>query len=58
MAKYYLPFEETQHGWYEIEADSLEHAKELAEDTAFVMDLEPNYKSGNTEWFPEYISEE
>jgi hypothetical protein len=58
MAIYYLPFEETQRGWFEIEADSLEQAKELAGDTAYVMDLEPHYKDGNTEWFPEYVGED
>jgi hypothetical protein len=58
MATYYLPFEEIQRGWYEFEADDLEHAKQLAEDTDFVMDLEANYKDGRTEWFVEQIEEE
>ena len=57
MPTYYLPFEEIQRGWYEIEAPSLEEAKALAEDTAFVMDLEPNYKDGKTEWFVEQMGE-
>lgn len=57
MKTYYLPFEEIQRGWYEIEADSLEHAKQLADNTAYVMDLEPNYKDGTTEWFIEQIGE-
>lgn len=57
MPTYYLPFEEIQRGWYEIEAPSLEEAKALAEDTAFVMDLEPNYRDGTTEWFVEQMGE-
>lgn len=58
MPSYYLPFEEVQRGWYEIEAPTLEEAKALAEDTAFVMDLEPNYLGdGRTEWFVEQMGD-
>lgn len=56
MAKYYLPFYETQRGWYEIEADSLEEAKQLADNTDYISDLEPNYKDGQTEWDADEIS--
>jgi len=50
MSKYILPFIETQRGWYEIEATSLEHAKLLASDMDYMVDLEPNYKSGQVNW--------
>ena len=50
MGKYILPFTEVQRGWYEIEADSLEQAKLLASDMDYMVDLEPNYKSGHVDW--------
>lgn len=57
MPTFYLPFEEVQRGWYEIEAPTLEEAKALAEDTSFVMELEANYRDGTTEWFVEQMGE-
>lgn len=50
MPKYILPFTEVQRGWYEIEAESLEHAQELADNASYIADLEPNYKDGYTDW--------
>lgn len=50
MAKYVLPFIETQRGWYEIEADTIEEARKLAQDLDYMVDLEPNYKDGYTDW--------
>lgn len=57
MATYILPFYETQRGWYEIEADSIEEARKLAEDDDYMLDLEQYYKDGQTEWDPAEISE-
>jgi hypothetical protein len=50
MSKYALPFLEVNRGWYEIEADSLEEAKQIAIEGAFTEDHEPFYKDGRTEW--------
>jgi hypothetical protein len=50
VAKYILPFTETQKGWYEIEADSLEQAKLLASDMDYMVDIEPNYNGGEVYW--------
>jgi hypothetical protein len=58
MAKYILPFTETQQGWYEIEADSLEQAKLLASDMDYMIDLEPNYKSGQVNWDENDVEED
>lgn len=52
---YILPFEETMRGWYEIEANSLEHAKEIARAGDFTEYAEPYYRHGNTEWDAEEI---
>lgn len=56
MAKYYLPFYETQRGWYEIEADSIEEARQLADNTDYISDLEPNYRDGETDWDSDEIT--
>lgn len=58
VAKYILPFVETQRGWYEIEADSLEQAKSLASDMDYMVDLEPNYKDGHVNWDENEIEED
>jgi hypothetical protein len=58
MTKYILPFTEVNSGWYEIEANNLEHARQLVEDTDYVMDLEPFYKGGETYWETEELQEE
>ena len=50
MPKYVLPFIETQRGWYEIEANNIEEAKDLAQNTDYIAELEPNYKDGYTDW--------
>lgn len=55
MAKYILPFQETQQGWYEIEATTIEEAKKLAEDMDYMAELEPNYRHGTTDWDVEDI---
>jgi hypothetical protein len=47
---YTLPFTETNRGWYEIEADSLEEAKAIVIKGDFTEDHDPNYKDGYTEW--------
>ena len=57
MATFILPFYESQRGWYEIEANTLEEAKALVEDNDYISDLEPNYKDGQTDWDPEEITE-
>ena len=50
MTKYILPFTETQQGWYEIEAESLEQAKSLASDMDYMVDLEPHYRHSHVNW--------
>lgn len=50
MTTYILPFFETQRGWYEIETNTIEEARELAKDMDYMAELEPNYKDGYTEW--------
>jgi len=50
MPNYILPFEETLKGWYEIEANSLEHAKEIARQHDFTECREPEYRHGTTDW--------
>ena len=49
MPKFIMPFEEHLRGWYEIEADTLEEAKAIIQETDLV-DYEPNYKDGYTDW--------
>lgn len=48
--KFILPFTEFQRGWYEIEADSLEEAREIAIAGDFTEDHEPFYKDGEVSW--------
>lgn len=50
MATYILPFEETNRGWYEIEASSLEEARQIVIQGDFTVDHEPNYKDGYRIW--------
>ena len=50
MPMYVLPFTETNRGWYEIEADSLEEAKAIVIKGDFTEDHDPNYKDAYTEW--------
>ena len=50
MAKYILPFWEEQRGWYEIEADSLDKAKEIVKLSDFTENHEPQYRGGQVEW--------
>ena len=57
MATYILPFYEAQRGWFEIEADSIEEARKLAEDNDYMADIEQYYKDGQTEWDPAEITE-
>lgn len=57
MPKYILPFYEYQRGWYEIEADSLEEAKEIVIDGDFTENHEQFYKDGSVEWDEEEIYE-
>lgn len=57
MGTYILPFEERQTGWYEIEAESLEQAKALADNTDYIAELEPNYKDGYTDWNSDDVTE-
>lgn len=52
---YIVPFVETMNGWYEIEANSLEHAKEIARAGDFTEYAEPRYKSGATNWDAEEV---
>lgn len=58
MAKYILPFEEHQRGWYEIEADSIEEAKAIVIAGDFTEDHEPFYKDGVVEWDENELYEE
>jgi hypothetical protein len=58
MPKYTLPFTEIQRGWYEIEANSLEEAKQIVIAGDFTENTEPNYKDGITEWDPETLRED
>lgn len=58
MQKFILPFTEINKGWFEIEAENLEQAKALVEQTDFVMDLEPFYKGGDTYWETEQLTKE
>lgn len=57
MKTYILPFTEYQRGWYEIEAESLEHAKTIVELGDFTETCEPFYKDGLVEWDKETIVE-
>lgn len=57
MTKYYLPFEEYQRGWYEIEADSLEEAQAIVRVGDFSEYLDPNYKDGYTTWDIDMLQE-
>lgn len=58
MKKYTLPFIETQRGWYEIEANSLEEARQIVIAGDFTENTEPNYKDGITEWNEDDLIEE
>jgi hypothetical protein len=58
MPKYLLPFIETQNGWYEIEANTIEEAKQLADDMDYMVDLEPNYGNGSVTWDSNEIMED
>ncbi len=57
MAKFYLPFEEYQRGWYLIEADTMDEARKIADSGDFTEYLEPHYKDGETIWKPELLEE-
>jgi hypothetical protein len=57
MKKYILPFTETQRGWYEIEAENIEQARQIVIEGNFTEDHEPNYKDGITEWDEQEIEE-
>ena len=50
MTKYLLPFVETQRGWYTIEANTIEEARQLADDMDYMVDLTPDYNSGEVNW--------
>jgi len=50
MKTYLLPFDEHLKGFYEIEANSLEHAKEIARSPNFTETREPEYTSGSVDW--------
>jgi len=50
MKTYLLPFDEHLKGFYAIEANSLEHAKEIARSPNFTETREPEYTSGSTDW--------
>ena len=58
MKKYILPFTETQRGWYEIEANSLEEAKQIVIAGDFTENTDPNYKDGITEYDENDLIEE
>jgi len=47
---YLLPFDEHLKGFYEIEANSLEHAKEIARSPSFTETREPEYTRGSMDW--------
>ena len=49
MGKFILPFIETNRGWFEIEADTLEEAQAIADSDELVT-YEPFYKDGVTDW--------
>lgn len=55
MPKYIVPFTEYQRGWYEITADTIEQAKEIAKQGDFTEDHEPQYRDGRVEWNEEDI---
>lgn len=57
MGKFILPFYESLRGWYEIEADSIEEARKLADDYDYIAELEPNYKDGEADWDANEITE-
>lgn len=51
MKKFILPFTETIQGWYEIEAETLEEAREIAIEGSFTEDHDPFYSDkSRTEW--------
>lgn len=50
MPIFILPFREEQSGWYEIEAESLEAAKEIVNETNVMIDHTPYYRSGTVEY--------
>ena len=58
MATFILPFYETQRGWYEIEAETIEEARAIAVSDEFTLnDYEPFYKDGTVEWDENDITE-
>ena len=58
MAMFILPFYETQRGWYEIEADSLEAAKAIVIDGDFTENHEQFYKDGTVDYDENDLFEE
>lgn len=50
MPKYVIRFIETQRGWYEFEADNLDHAKQLVAEADLDTFSEAFYKDGVTEF--------
>lgn len=58
MPKYILPFEEYQRGWYEIEAETLEEAKEIVIAGDFTEDHDPFYKDGRVDYDEDELYEE
>lgn len=58
MPKYILPFTETNQGWYEIEADTIEQARAIVIAGDFTEDTEPNYNKGETYWDENELEED
>ena len=57
MTKYILEFTETLFGWYEIEASTIEEAREIAKTGDFTENTEPNYRDGQIVWDENQIKE-
>jgi hypothetical protein len=57
MAKFILPFEEYQRGWYEIEAETLEQAQAIVIAGDFTEDHDPQYKDGRVDWNEEDLTQ-
>lgn len=58
MAIYVLPFVETNQGWYEIEAETIEQAKAIVISGDFLETAEPYYRKGDTTWDENDLTEE
>jgi hypothetical protein len=59
MKKFILPFTETTQGWYEIEAETLEEAREIVIEGSFTEDHDPFYShKSRTDWDEDELMED